>query len=244
MGVDEVVQAAMWIRDATMVLDPGPPVETIYRPLEYAWDIHEDYLRRYGGPPKQALFVGMNPGPWGMGQTGVPFGDPMTVARWLRLDGHVVEPPEEELPERPVRGLESSHREVSGQRLWGMLKDLDSTPEAAREHLLVVNHCPLLMFDIQHRNVTPDQLRVGFRENLLEVCDEGLARMTQATEARVLIGVGEYAAARCKVVAGQLGIEHTSIPHPSPASPLANKHGGKDWLKVVEKVLKKAEILA
>ncbi len=237
MTVDDVIAAAQWLRDATAVLDPGPPVETIYRPLEYAWDIHEDYLTRFGGPPKQALFVGMNPGPWGMGQTGVPFGDPTVVGRWLKLTDHVVEAPEQELPQRPVRGLDSTHTEVSGQRLWGLLRDLYTTPQAALEHLLVVNHCPLLMFDIQHRNVTPDQLRVGFRENLLEVCDNGLQRMTEATGAGLLIGVGDYAYERCKVVAGRMGIQAAAIAHPSPANPLANKHGGKDWRKGVEKVL-------
>ncbi len=244
MGVDDVIGAAQWLRDATAVLDPGPPVETIYRPLEYAWDIHRDYLATFGGPPKDALFVGMNPGPWGMGQTGVPFGDPTVVGRWLRLNDHVVEPPEEELPQRPVRGLDSSHTEVSGQRLWGLLRDLYTTPQAALERLLVVNHCPLLMFDIQHRNVTPDQLRVGFKENLLEVCDEGLERIATATQAGLLIGVGTYAEERCKVVAERLGIGSASIPHPSPASPLANKHGGKDWRKGVEKVLAKANLVA
>ncbi|MEJ2040442.1 MAG: single-stranded DNA-binding protein, partial [Desulfosarcinaceae bacterium] len=51
------------------------PVTHVYNPLRYARDRFAAYWERYGRPPKRILFVGMNPGPWGMVQTGVPFGD-------------------------------------------------------------------------------------------------------------------------------------------------------------------------
>lgn len=50
-------------------------VGVIYNPLEYAWEPHRNYVTRYCQGPKEVLFLGMNPGPFGMAQTGVPFGE-------------------------------------------------------------------------------------------------------------------------------------------------------------------------
>lgn len=47
------------------------PVGIIYNPLEYAWEPHHSYVTRYCRGPKEVLFLGMNPGPFGMAQTGV-----------------------------------------------------------------------------------------------------------------------------------------------------------------------------
>lgn len=49
----------------------GPPVAHIYSPLEYALDPHKDYLNKFCSEKKGVLFLGMNPGPYGMVQTGV-----------------------------------------------------------------------------------------------------------------------------------------------------------------------------
>lgn len=43
----------------------------IYNPLEYAAQLHCEYLRHYLKGTKKLLFIGMNPGHDGMGQTGV-----------------------------------------------------------------------------------------------------------------------------------------------------------------------------
>ena len=51
----------------------SPPVTHVYNPLDYARAPHEAYLTRWGKGPKQVLLLGMNPGPFGMAQTGVPF---------------------------------------------------------------------------------------------------------------------------------------------------------------------------
>ena len=47
------------------------PVRYIYNPLEYAWDTHRCYVEKYCGGGQSVLFLGMNPGPFGMAQTGV-----------------------------------------------------------------------------------------------------------------------------------------------------------------------------
>lgn len=47
------------------------PVKYIYNPLDYAWDTHRCYVEKYCVGGQRILFLGMNPGPFGMAQTGV-----------------------------------------------------------------------------------------------------------------------------------------------------------------------------
>src|SRR5258707_11250713 len=94
------------------------PVAYVYNPLEYARAPHEAYLKRYGQAPKRVLLVGMNPGPFGMAQTGVPFGDVAMVRDFLRVTG-VVGKPKSEHPKRPIPGFQCARSEVSGSRLGG-----------------------------------------------------------------------------------------------------------------------------
>src|SRR6266550_515031 len=93
------------------------PVTHIYNPLEYARLAHEEYLAKYGGGKKRVVFLGMNPGPFGMAQTGVPFGEVAAVRDWLRIDAPVNRPTLEH-PRKPVLGFDCSRSEVSGERLW------------------------------------------------------------------------------------------------------------------------------
>ena len=62
------------LRDRASAFAEASSVSWYYNPLTYAWDTFEQYLRKYAGGRKRVLFLGMNPGPWGMTQTGVPFG--------------------------------------------------------------------------------------------------------------------------------------------------------------------------
>src|SRR6188768_1279806 len=80
------------------------PVAYTYNPLLYARAPHEAYLERYGQGPKECLLLGMNPGPFGMAQTGVPFGDVGMVRGWLEIEGAVTKPAREH-PGRPVSGF-------------------------------------------------------------------------------------------------------------------------------------------
>src|SRR5436309_13088312 len=93
------------------------PVTHTYNPLTYAWAAHEEYLRRYGNNRKRVVFVGMNPGPFGMAQTGVPFGEINAVRDWLGIQAAIDRPPNEH-PKRPVMGSNCQRAELSGQRWW------------------------------------------------------------------------------------------------------------------------------
>ncbi|MBW3583827.1 MAG: single-stranded DNA-binding protein [Euryarchaeota archaeon] len=232
----DLVEAAAWLRDATAELDPGPPVAYTYHPLSYAWRPHKAYLERYGGK-KKALLVGMNPGPWGMGQNGVPFGERDLVRDWLGIGDETIERPSVMHEKRPVNGWDNTRSEQSGKRLWGYLKEHFGSADRALSDMLIVNHCPLLMFSADGKNITPDKLRKAAREELLSVCDEGLRRSAKAASAELLIGIGAYAGDRCADIAASMGLAADRIPHPSPASPLANIDNGSRWKAEVTRTL-------
>lgn len=199
-----------------------PPVAYVYDPLDYAWAPHREYLRRYGAGPKEVVLLGMNPGPFGMAQTGVPFGDVVMVRDWLGIEGPVGRPPREH-PKRPVLGFACRRREVSGQRLWGWARERFGSPEAFFARFFVLNYCPLCFLEASGRNRTPDRLPAAERAPLFRACDAALRRAVQALGPWVVLGVGRFAAVRAAEALAGLRVAVGSVPHPSPASPLANR---------------------
>ena len=211
----------------------APPVACVYDPLVYARDPYEAYLERFGAAPKEVLLLGMNPGPFGMAQTGVPFGDVAMVRDWLRIDGRVARPPKEHA-KRPVLGFASPRREVSGTRLWGLFRDRCGTPERFASRFFVANYCPLAFVGESGVNLTPDKLPAHEREPLYEACDDALRSVVRTLSPRVVVGVGRFAEARARTALAGLPVTIGSIPHPSPASPAANK----GWAASAEKALR------
>ena len=200
----------------------GGKVHSIYNPLGYAREPHERYLTKCGGRRGVALLLGMNPGPWGMAQTGVPFGEVSHVRDWLGITGRVRKPHNEH-PKRPITGFACSRSEVSGARLWGWAKARYTEPDAFFDKFFVWNYCPLSFLLASGANHTPDKLSPEERARLYAVCDDGLARVLDAIEPSMIIGVGKFAQKRAQVAAGDRAIRIGTILHPSPASPLANK---------------------
>jgi single-strand selective monofunctional uracil DNA glycosylase len=202
-------------------LELAPPVTHVYNPLCYAREPHERYLERYGGGPKEVVLVGMNPGPFGMMQTGVPFGEVRLVRDWLRIEGAVGKPPREH-PKRPVAGFACRRSEVSGARLWGWARERFGTPERFFARFFVCNWCPLGFLAASGANLTPDKLAAAERAALERVCDRALAEVVAALAPRLAVGVGAFAErALARSLRGAVPIAR--IPHPSPASPAANR---------------------
>jgi len=210
------------LRDAVSGLRFAAPVTHVYNPLEYAWEPHVRYLKRWGRPPKTVVLLGMNPGPYGMAQTGVPFGEISRVRDWLGIEGAVGRP-EREHPARPVEGFACRRREVSGARLWGWAAARYGDPEAFFARTFVANYCPLVFMEAGGRNRTPDKLPVGERERLFAVCDAALSETVRCLGATVVVGVGAFAEARAQVALAHAGVRIGRLPHPSPASPQANR---------------------
>ena len=204
------------------ILSFTPPVTHVYNPLTYARRPYDHYLERYGKAPFEVVLVGMNPGPWGMAQTGIPFGEIEAVKGWMGIDEPVGKPADEH-PKRPIEGFACQRSEVSGRRLWGWAKATFGAPEAFFARFLVVNYCPLLFIEATGRNRTPDKLPVSERTSLTAACDRALQDTLALTAPRKAVGIGAYAARRVATVAGPLGIGTGQITHPSPANPRANK---------------------
>ena len=199
----------------------GPPVTHVYDPLVYARRPHELYLERHAHPGIEALFVGMNPGPFGMAQTGVPFGEVAAVRDWLKIE-EPVRRPKVEHEKRPIEGFACKRSEVSGQRLWGWAQDKFGTPKKFFARFFVWNYCPLVFMEESGRNRTPDKLAVEERDELYAVCDESLAQVMEAIAPQRVIGIGRFAQDRARRALGA-GIDVGTILHPSPASPIANR---------------------
>jgi single-strand selective monofunctional uracil DNA glycosylase len=203
-------------------LDFSAPTSHVYNPLEYARVPHEAYLERWGRGKKQVILVGMNPGPFGMAQTGVPFGDVALVRDWLGVQGHVGKP-EREHPARPVLGFACPRGEVSGQRLWGFARDSFGTPERFFDRFFVANYCPLAFLESSGKNRTPDKLPKAEQQALFAACDRALRRLVAALEPEHVVGVGAFAEQRARQALSDLPLRIGSILHPSPASPRANR---------------------
>lgn len=217
------MEAAARLRDAVDRLEFGAPVAVTGNPLAYAWSIHERYLRRYGGGHKQVIFVGMNPGPFGMAQTGVPFGEVAAVRDWLGLAGPVRRPSQEH-PKRPVQGFDCPRSEVSGRRLWGLFASRFTDAQSFFRDHFVVNYCPLLFVAESGANLTPDKMKEGETRPLFAACDEHLRAVVRAQKPRWVVGVGGFAADRAEhALAGIADLRIGRVLHPSPASPAANR---------------------
>jgi single-strand selective monofunctional uracil DNA glycosylase len=207
------------------------PVHTTYNPLRYARRSHELWLNRYGRPPKRWLLLGMNPGPFGMGQTGVPFGDVPAVRDFLGITAPV-DVPAHFHPKRPIEGFALKRREGSGKRLWGWAEERWGNADNFLAEFFVHNYCPLFWVDEGGRNLTPDGLRKSEVDQLFAACDDALRSYVAILQPEIVFGVGAFAAARARLVLGP-NTRVEQILHPSPASPLANRN----WTGEVERVM-------
>ena len=219
---EALISAARQLSVEVGQLHFAAPVSHCYNPLDYAWAAHELYLRRFGNSAKKIVFLGMNPGPFGMVQCGVPFGEIAAVRDWMGIVASIGKP-EHENPKRSVEGFACTRSEVSGQRLWGLFRARFGTPEAFFAEHFIVNYCPLAFFE-GGRNLTPDKLVVAERRPLLAACDIHLRTVIAALAPEWIIGIGNWAEARASEALGDRhGLKFGRILHPSPASPIANR---------------------
>jgi len=245
---DHLIAGAQRLSAAVGKLKFGAPVTHVYNPLDYAWRAHELYLRRYGNSTKRVIFLGMNPGPFGMAQTGIPFGQIAAVRDWLGITAKI-DRPRKENPKRPVLGFDCHRSEISGERLWGLFAQRFGTAQKFfREHI-VINYCPLAFVEESGRNRTPDKLRPHEREKLFSACNDHLREVVRILEPEWIIGVGDFAMKRAREVSADSMWEGPQRPeaaspdrsrsakaaptlgqilHPSPACPASNDDwGGK-----------------
>ncbi|MCX8266758.1 MAG: single-stranded DNA-binding protein [Planctomycetota bacterium] len=213
-------------------LDFPEPVTHVYNPLQYARTPHEKFLRKYGRKNPSAILLGMNPGPWGMAQTGVPFGEIAAARDFLNVAGRVKQP---DLihHKRPIEGFDCQRSEVSGRRLWGWVADRFESADAFADYYYVCNYCPLVFMEEGGRNFTPDKLKAAKRDELFSICDDALRKTVDYLKPEWVIGIGKFAESRAAKTLADYDVKIGTILHPSPASPMANR----GWQPHIEKQL-------
>lgn len=215
-------------------LEFAAPVAFVYNPLEYARAPHELYLAR-ARKGIDALYLGMNPGPFGMAQTGVPFGEIAAVRDFLGISAPV-RTPREMHPKRLIEGFGCPRSEVSGRRFWGLMAREFGSAERFFAHGFVWNWCPLAFMAESGANITPDKLVRAEREAIETACDSALRAMVDALEPRVIVGVGGFASKCAERALGEAAPDIVTMLHPSPASPAANRGWDAEARKILMRV--------
>jgi single-strand selective monofunctional uracil DNA glycosylase len=234
---ESLIEATHDLADGVDRLRFAAPVRFVYNPARYARAPYEMYLRRFATTTKRALLLGMNPGPWGMAQTGIPFGEVHAVRDWMGIESPIGQPPRIH-PKRPIVGFDVTRNEASGKRLWGLMKQRYPGASDFFRHHFVINYCPLLLYDADGRNITPDKLNKAQRNALFAVCDAHLGSVVETLKPHWVIGIGKFAEGRIEAIAESHThtFETAGILHPSPASPLANKNWAGDTVARLEKL--------
>ncbi|MBC8324230.1 MAG: single-stranded DNA-binding protein [Verrucomicrobia subdivision 3 bacterium] len=222
MTSQKIITAARDLSAACNALTFTDPVAYVYNPLDYAWLAHEQYLCLAAAAKKRVVFLGMNPGPFGMAQTGVPFGEVAAARDWLGINAPIAKPAREH-PKRPIDGLACTRSEVSGRRLWGLFSERFDTPKKFFTEHFIINHCPLAFMEDTGRNRTPDKLPAAESAPLMAACDNHLRRVVEILEPEWLIAVGGFAEKRATEALDGINVRIGKILHPSPASPAANR---------------------
>ena len=232
-----LTKISRWLCKKLRPLTFAAPVAYVYNPLEYAQKPHEAYLSRYGQGEKEIVFLGMNPGPWGMAQNGVPFGHIGLVRDFLGID-EPVKKPKAEHPKRQILGFDCPRSEVSGARFWGWAQENYGNADTFFSRFYVANYCPLCFLEDSGRNRIPEKLPAAEREPLFEYCDEALRRTIELLQAKFVVGIGAFAEKRAKIALAGIDVQIGRVLHPSPASPKANK----GWAKFAEEELRQMGI--
>lgn len=230
---DTVLSAAKTLSNEIGPMDFSPEATHVYNPLDYAWEPYKKYIETWGNSTKKVLFLGMNPGPFGMAQTGIAFGEIASVRDWIGITAPVGKPPVEH-PSRPIQGFECTRAEVSGKRLWGMFAEEFKKPENFFRDHLVMNYCPLLFLDgsaNRCRNLTPDKLPAAKTEALYRACNQHLVEVVEALKPEWVVGVGKFAETQASRALKELDVKISTVLHPSPASPIANRGWAPQALK-------------
>nr|CAD7573437.1 unnamed protein product [Timema californicum] len=185
-------------------------VAYIYDPVEYAYNLHAQFTHKFCQSTKKILFLGMNPGPWGMSQTGVPFGEVKVVRDWMRLSGEVGHPIKEH-PSRPVLGLACHRSEISGRKFWGLFQELCKEPQHFFQHAFVYNYCPLAFLSSSGKNITPAEFKADERKLMNQICDEALCKIITLLQVQMIIGLGKFAEKRASLAIKEYQLDNIQV---------------------------------
>ncbi|KAI4467057.1 single-strand selective monofunctional uracil dna glycosylase [Holotrichia oblita] len=194
------------------------PVEYIYNPVEYAFDMSMGY-----------------------GTNGNPFGEIKMVKEWYRIEAKINKPAIE-CPDRPIMGLNCHRSEISGKRLYEFFKKVSDTPENFFKNTYLYNYCPLAFMMKQNgKNITPAQLKGSVKKELEEHCNDTLLQVLSTLNTEIIIALGKYVKDQAESILRAHNIDHIQVIyllHPSPQIP-----GNQNWGTKAQKVLEENDLL-
>jgi len=177
------------------------PDIVVINPLEYLWLQYGYYTSCYHNQYPRAMIIGMNPGPKGMSQTGIPFGSPNIIPSILPNKSLFNEIRDNEgspvsSPHRRITGPSNTTVEVSGNRLWSALIKRYGDFKSITSEIFVDNICPLLFLCGKNgsKNLTPDKLTPSpAKIILIRLCTERLQKIYQCLgEPSNIVALGRW----------------------------------------------------
>jgi len=235
MNLDKIIKLSNELSKQMDELTFSLPVKYVYNPLSYSFLTYLQYLNRINFNDVN-IYIGINPGPYGMSQTGIPFGDYYFVKNFLNIKKEKLL----NLPlthhKKPIYGFDINKREASGKRLWAFFQDIYKDQEIFFKNNIILNYCPLCFLNEEGNNITPDKLIKEERNILYKICDDYLNKSINLFKFKSVIGIGNFAYNRAKI----LGYNALKIGHPSP---LNIKGSGGRWELDTKEILKKNNLI-
>lgn len=236
----KLLQYATALNEKLRKLSFNSPVQYVYNPVEYAYDMHAAFIKRYCQSEKKILLLGMNPGPWGMVQTGIPFGEINMVKEWYQIEAKINKPAIE-CPQREVMGLDCHRSEISGKRLYEYFKKVSHTPDNFFKNTYLYNYCPLALLQRGGNNFTPSSLKGAIKKELEEYCNDSLLQVLELLKTEIIIALGVYTKKQADLILKVNCIDHIQVicmPHPSPRA-----KGNENWSEKAQHVLEANDLL-
>lgn len=163
----------------------------------------------------------------------MPFGNVSTVKDLLKLEGEV-NAPENMHPKRLVTGLQHKTDEQSGKRLWPLLAKLSNgSIDQFTRQCLVYNFCPLIYYDAQGKNITPNELKGSLKTEVRNACLESCEEVLKLLKTEVIVAVGVYVFNSLQESSYIRSKRIIKLPHPSPRT-LYNHNWHEKAVKVFQ----------
>jgi len=195
----------------------------VWNPALYALDIYQEYLTKFPPEPGAILALGLNPGPYGMAQTGIPFTDCRTASGALGMEMTIPGKAPDDLISRlkKANGKWRGTYERSSLGMYRFLILAWGDIKTAYRNWFVGNPCPLLFLDPERWNVTPADPRLRRMKEVGELRQRAVIGFSEILNPRGIVCFGkDVAKAVGEVAIRQVGPDRVVFyEHPARAVP-------------------------
>ena len=198
----------------------------VWNPPLYTEEIYRRFLQRYPPKPSPILLLGLNPGPHGMAQTGIPFTDCRTASQLLDISLPIPGKAPTDLARRLKKptGRWRSTYERSSLGIYRFLRlGWNNSLEDAFARVYFANPCPLLFLTAEGKNVTPADPILKRLPEIADLRREAVRRSGALLAPSSVVCLGSDAFSVMGKAASELvGPENVhAYPHPARAIPIA-----------------------